>query len=500
LDAIHAVTQEFPVYGDGIAPVSRITLSGAPQYLAAGRQFYGRNLRASFSATDEMSGLAGIYVSARGEAFQPAPATVPFTAQGDYKVKYYAVDRVGNVEAVREIPFTVDTDAPRSQAVVSNPLNYEGVVLAPRSNVTLTAIDSLAGVQGTFYAFNEDEFKPYQGGALPIHGLIDGEHTIRFYSMDRVANRESEKTYTFYYDKTVPIVSADILGDRFVVGTRVYFSGRTQLKLTAVDNRSGIDRVLYSIDNAEYQRYDRPFYLPKQSGVHTVKFYAFDRSGNKGADPNAINATTGEYEHKVSAVYVDLTGPALSFDFLGPKFQKADTLYISPRTQVKLSATDPEAGLRLIAYSIDADTSEKPYGQPFTISQPGLHIVKTYGYDNVNNRNVRETSFVVDTVGPEVFLNFSTARRKATADAAQPAAATEEVPEYPSYVTLFIAAEDAAVGIGEIRYSLNGGKETEYKEYLKGFEKNKTYTLRVTAKDKLGNSATRTFTFRTANF
>jgi hypothetical protein len=74
------------------------------------------------------------------------------------------------------------------------------------------------------------------------------------------------------------------LGDRFIVDERVYFSGRTKLKITAIDNKVGIKKVMYSVNEEAFSAYAEPFYLPARQGTHTIKYHAIDSLDNRTSD------------------------------------------------------------------------------------------------------------------------------------------------------------------------------------------------------------------------
>ncbi len=268
-----------------------------------------------------------------------------------------------------------------------------------------------------------------------------------------------------------------MLGDKFILGDRVYFSGRTKLKLTAVDNKSGIKEVLYSINNEPEIKYTDPFYLPNRSGLHNVKFRAVDNTNNPVKD---------DFEHSIGVIYVDLTGPSLNHSFSGPTFNKADTIFISPKTNILLSGSDPEAGLKKISFGMDGAQEETTYSKAFNVTSSGLHSLSYFGYDNVNNKNSKKTDFIVDVTGPEISSQFSTPLSKES--------------KYPSYVTIYLAAVDAEVGVDQIRYSINDGKEQLYIAPLKGFLKDKEYTIKMSAVDLLGNTSQKVVSFKTDKY
>jgi hypothetical protein len=339
----------FQIYADGLAPVTEHKFSGAPAFVENGKLFFGAGLTVSLKTVDEMSGVEGIFHSLNGGTFEMyTPLT--FKKEQNYTYRYYAVDRTGNAEDVKTKLFTVDLTAPKTYH------NIVGIssqnVISTNSSIYLTVSDSLSGVSKTSFRFDKENFRAYSGGNIPFQYLPDGDHVLTYFSVDNLTNKETEKSTKFYLDKTAPIMSADVLGDKFIVGERVYFSGRTKLKLTAVDNKSGIKDMMFSINDTPFAKYEEPFYLPNRSGIHNVKYYAIDNTNNRVKD---------DFEHGVGVIYVDLTGPSLSHSFSGPSFVKADTVLISPKTKILLAAADPESGLKKTAYSLDESSTEIVY-------------------------------------------------------------------------------------------------------------------------------------------
>jgi hypothetical protein len=466
--------ETFDIYADGIAPITRSSFSSSPTHSTEAMHYYGKGLQVALKAIDEMSGLEAVYHSLN-EGAMSTYSPISVSQEGKNTYSYYAVDNVGNVEKLKIETFTVDLSAPDTYH------NFVGIsdekIISTGSSIYLTTSDVLSGVANTSYHFDKEKPRGYLGGNIPFQYLADGNHTIYYSSVDKVGNTEEEKSFAFYLDKTAPIMSADILGDKFLVGEKVYFSGRTKLKLTAVDNKSGIKDVMYSINTESFQKYSDPFYLPGRSGFHTVKYYAIDNTANTSKD---------NFEHTVGVIYLDLTGPALSHRFEGTTFMKADSLYASPQNKLILSANDPESGLKNITYKIDGQGEETKYATPISITNSGKHTIEYFGYDNVNNRNSKTIFILVDDQGPTIFSQFSVA------------AISEN--KYPSNVSLFLAATDQQIGTQRIVYSINDGKETIYAAPLSGFLKEKQYTVKVTAIDLLGNKTNKEIKFETGKY
>ncbi|SDK19016.1 hypothetical protein SAMN05421823_102100 [Catalinimonas alkaloidigena] len=480
-DADHQEYVAFEIYADGYAPQTNASFSGAPTHRSGQRVYYGPGLSIALATTDEMSGVQATYFSMDGKGYQPYQTALATFAEGAHAYTYYATDRVGNQEAPHTANFTVDLSAPRTFHNITG-FSADSII-SSASKIYLTSEDNLAGIAATYYRLDSLPWKRYDGQGVPFTFLEDGPHRLTYYSEDQVANRETVKSVSFYYDKTAPIIASDVLGDRFVANGQVYFSGRTKLKLTAVDNKSGIKEVKYSIDNAPFTDYEEPFYLPNRPGLHEIRFYALDNAQNEGGsgrrdDPYA------RFKLNVSRVYVDLTGPKLTHQFRGKSISIGKTTFIGPTTDVVLTASDDESGLQYIAYAQDQQPGETRYEQPFQVTQHGPHQLALFGYDNVNNRNRSELDFTVDAHAPEISVSYSIG------------AVAEN--QYPALVSVFLAATDQDTGIDKVFYRLNGGSERTYAGPLSGFKPGQTYTLTIRAVDRVGNEATKEVSFATA--
>ncbi len=471
----------YELYADGIAPLSEIALDNAPRYATGGKVYFGKGLTASLSSKDQISGVEQVFYKINTAGFSPYQNALDMSSQGEYTLSYYAKDNVGNAEQAKSSSFIVDTTNPESN------LNINGItddnVISGGSKIYILAEDNLSGVRNTYYKFDNGEFKKYApGSAINFRYLDDGNHVLTYYSDDNVDNVEAQKTLTFYFDKTAPLMAADVLGDRFVVDDQVYFSGRTKLKLTAVDNKVGVKEIRYSIDGGEFGKYDQPFYLPSVSGDHTVRYYSIDNMENQSA---STGGGFEEFKHTVNKIYVDLTGPSLSNSILGKQTVRNDTLLIGPSSRIRLNATDGESGLKSVTYSVNRETVENPYNDPFSITKEGAYTLEYFGYDNVNNRNVDEFHFQVDATAPAIFFQF-TVGSIGTKDG---------LDVYPSDAGLFIAATDQKAGLANIYYAIDGDAEKPYGNLINGLRRNKEHTIKARAVDRLGNESTSEVTF-----
>ncbi len=482
----------FEVYADGLAPITKHTYQNATYYYQNKNKIriYGKNLSFSLSAKDGVSGVQTTMYSINGKAYAKYSNPLKVQTSGKQVIKYFSVDNVGNMETLKESSFMIDIAPPKSNCTVLGIKLGEENIVALKSKIYLEATDDVSGVYKIYYTIDGGSKLVANGNPLNLSVLKDGSHVLKYYAVDHVKNEEKEQEFKFYLDKTAPITASDVLGDRFIVDDQIYFSGRTKLKLTAVDNKSGVKDVLFSIDGKEFESYEDPFYLPSEQGFHMVKYFALDNTENLTVSPAELGKKYLQFKHTVDKIYLDLTGPSLNYSISGSKFYTRDTIFVGPTTKINLRATDKESGLQYISYSLDNQQKENVYNKPFTLGdkKSGMHKVEYFGYDNVNNRNIGQFYVFLDTQGPEIGHKFSVL----------PIGKSESgVAVYPAYCSVFVTLQDLLTGVGKIYYSINGGQFLPYKNFITNFQKNKTYNIKIKALDKLGNESIQTIMFST---
>lgn len=474
----------YEIYADGTNPSSQAKFGYEPPHKFEDKFFFTSGVKIGISSRDNLSGVRNVLYSINNSKPQPYTDSLQFDATGRYIVRYFAVDNVGNTEEPKVVKLSIDP-LPPSSSIKAEKI-YGDSVASESSTFFIQAKDSLSGISKVYYKIDDGEFNLYNRKALPTARLSGGEHTITYYAIDNVGNKEEEQSYSFYLDKSPPLMVADILGDRFIIDDQVYFSGRTKLKLTAVDNKVGVREIKYSVDGSEFQTYTKPFYLPSVSGVHSIKYYSVDNLGNSSSgsrtsrilgQPQGTNGMD-EFKHNVSKIYVDLTGPIIDYDIDGLSFVRGDTLFIGPYTNISLDGEDDESKLREITYSINDELGEIKYEGPFTFDRGGFNTINFYGYDNVNNRNVDKITFYCDIDTPEIFVQFNTGAMGTRGD----------TPIYPKNTGIFLSATDEIAGVSKLRYILDKNPERNYSGLISGIDKGK-HTIKVFATDMLNNTS-----------
>ncbi|MCG8411610.1 MAG: chitobiase/beta-hexosaminidase C-terminal domain-containing protein [Bacteroidales bacterium] len=458
----------YEMYADSKAPKSKFIFGSKKYYKEKDVFFFGEKINLSIKSFDELSGVQAIYYSINESPYLKLDKTVELNNETLYNIKFYSVDNVGNVEKPKHIKIKIDLTTPTSKLEIDKDLHEN--IISIRSKILLKANDFNSSVKTIFYSIDNNSSKKYTT-PITVSNLTEGEHTISYYAIDNTGNKEPSQKYLFYLDKSAPVVVDELIGNTFIANGREYSSGRSKVKLTTVDNKAGIKEVSYSINKGKFIKYTQPFYL-KKSGKLEILVSAVDNVNNK--------KTIRIMSNRDNIPYVDLSGPILEHKFIGAKYTFKGTTFITRNTQINLKAKDLASGFKRLEYSIN-NTGIKNYKTPFKVETEGIHQILYSGYDFVDNLSTKTFSFVEDNTGPEIFHRFSIQSDN-----------TKNIknkifPSFPQHTVLFLSSTDKLVGFDKLQYSINGNSFKPYAGLIKGFVKNKLYSIKVKSLDKLGN-------------
>lgn len=458
----------FEVYTDSRVPQTAIE-NWKKGFLESGKRYFSGDFTLDFTAHDAMSGVSTIYYSIDEASFKKFESAIELSQEKEYRIQFYSIDNVGNAEETQTETIVIDKTKPKSSVTVKGD-RHENVVSA-RSTILFETAEESSGVKGLYYRVGDGQVKSYK---YPIQTswFKEGEHSISYYAIDNVNNKEEWNTFTFFVDRTPPVIVEEILGNTFVANGVEYSSGRSKFKITTLDNKAGMKSIHYKVGNGEEQEYTNPFYLQGNSGNLKITTWAYDNVNNK--------AVGGRSDQRGGVSYVDLAGPTLSYKFAGPFFKDRDTVFISANTKIKLIATDSESGLDKITYSLN-ESAEVEYANLIALSEQGLQKISFLGYDKVGNSNKSDFFFVVDNTAPRVNINFS------VEPIGSKTALDKKIDVYPDHLQVFLSATDDLSGLNNIYYKIDKGSFRKYVAPLKSFIGGRDYKMTIKAEDKLGN-------------
>jgi hypothetical protein len=459
----------FEVYADSKPPITHIDYGKNKFYNKDGKLYTNSQVVITMVANDALSGVDKTMYSFNNEEYKSYTAPITLDSENEYIMKYFSYDNVGNVEALRTITIVIDKSSPKTSLEIKG--DYSENIISGNAKLVLKNEETSSGLAKLMVVLDENKEIPYSG-AIIASKLNQGQHTLTYYSADNVENTEEQHVYEFYVDKTPPTILQEIIGKSYMINGKEFSSGRSQLKLTTMDNKAGVKEVYYSINNSEYKLYEKPVLLSAVSGGILIKAYALDNVNNR--------SQVADEEKASSLPFIDLAGPEMGYNLQGPVLVSTDTIYINSKTKIHLKARDNDAGVNQIQYTID-NKELITYNSPVSIDQEGLHTISYTGTDNVDNTNTNSLTVFVDNTGPELYPRFSAKSKGNINDNGK------TLTIYPSHVGLFVSATDIQAGYDKMVYSLNGSKEKPFTGYVGNFAKNPEITVK--AYDKLGNES-----------
>jgi len=278
---------------DNTAPVSALTISDGKQYTSSDGKLYASiDTKYIISAEDPVinevaSGLSKIEYSIDGSSFTIYTTSITLT-EGIHTITYRAIDKLGNAESVKTFNVNVDNTSPVTQHTINGIQHTSDgkTYITPASVIGFTMIDPemlgvASGVSYTKCRIDAGEFQNIP--STYTFTLMEGIHTVEYYSTDNVNNTESVKQITLYVDNTAPITDIIIGTPKYTAFGETYISPRTPILITATDPvsnnvSSGVDEIQYSIDGSDFVKYVSSFTLTE--GSHTIDYRSIDNVQN----------------------------------------------------------------------------------------------------------------------------------------------------------------------------------------------------------------------------
>ena len=218
-----------------------------------------------------------------------------YSSPGNYNVTLTVMDNDRATDSITKCIMVVagDTDPPITTCILSgNKGNHEWYI----SNVvvTLNATDDKTGVNATYYKVDNGGWQEYAGSFIIS---ANGEYVLSFYSIDNYGNVEKVKTRRIKIDKTTPWTEIIVRGNK----TNGWYVNHVIIAFIGHDSYSGIDKIMYKLDEGKWQRYDAAIDV-WQEGKHMIEYYAIDKAGNEEAI-NSFNFKIDKGNPYVEVVY-----------------------------------------------------------------------------------------------------------------------------------------------------------------------------------------------------
>jgi FtsP/CotA-like multicopper oxidase with cupredoxin domain/uncharacterized protein YfaP (DUF2135 family) len=268
------------------------------------------------------------------------PISLAALTAGEVTVKYFAVDRSGNTEAVKVATYAIHTPDLDGVVAINNGNQFtqeQGVTLYLSAYDPAGVTEMQVSCDGVNYA-SVEPFAPSRACTLSAG---DGQKTVLVMFKDGLGNWYPPFSAMITLDSTAPVTTAFPQG-----GT---YSGSVSINLAVNENAA----TFYTLDGSDptlgSPRYSGELLLnPGQTTTYTLKYFSMDQASNGEAIKSA------SYTVHIS----DLVGSIVINN--GAQYTTSETVTLA------LSATDP-AGVTEMRFSNDG-SNYSPF-EPYATSK-----------------------------------------------------------------------------------------------------------------------------------
>ena len=262
----------------------------------------------------------------------------------------------------------------------------------------------------------------------------------------------------------------ETVGYTITNGETLFASPMARFEVQGLDEQSGLQAILVSVDGGEYAAYKNPISFTTE-GEHSLNYQFIDRVGNSSYS-------------KTFSVTLDATAPRVIDLVLTPApYKAAGSEYIGPNTEFSFTSFDDLTGIAFIEYSINTQETMSRFATNTTFASLGYTNTEAFRFtyqatDMVSN---------VSTLKSQVLIVDATAP---TVDVFAKAIEIEGIRYISSKDKISVEAFDTETVIADIFYAINDGEYSLYNEQIGIYLKEAgEYTVRAKATDVVGNES-----------
>lgn len=294
---------------------------------------------------------------------------------------------------IAQVNVTVNNGVSNIEFILDGTIGNNGWYV---SNVNVT-INATGDIDYINYSIDGTWYK--QNGSKVNFTLQDGMHEIICYSVYENGSIGKIEDIIVKVDTTPPSISYT-LDPSFPDGNNGWYVSAVEVRLTADDGEgSGIDELLFKINNGGWEDYNGFFYLQTE-GINDVHFKAMDMAGN-------------EAEENVT-LKIDKTPPSVSVE-------KPDGGFAKDYYEIKWNATDnvdenldgnisifysPDNGTTWQEVADHLDNNGTFIWNTFLFTDSKEALIKVFAEDDAGNiGNATSPLFSLDNTPPTITIN-----------------------------------------------------------------------------------------------
>ncbi len=339
---------------------------------------------ATVNSFDRIAGLSKtVYrlqqndISLRSGEYNGKPIRMNGLKQGDYQLKVFAVDKVGNREKEQILNVFIDQEPPQlGISITGNKFKADKTTfLSPQSKIIVESKDNKSGVNKVEVQIANKPYKNYDSPLSPP--AISGVIPLEIRASDKVGNATTLMFQHLTLDKVPPSVAVQFTGPYYKIGQINYVSPKTLFSLSAHDDLSGVKSTIYQIDSNEAHHYRNPLRFTKL-GPLELSSYAVDQVENRST-PKKLKIFNDSQMPKIFARF--------SNSSIGKIDMNSKEYKIFPtNTMVFVSATDDHSGVSKISYRINKEDMIMLKDAWIPLKKEGTYNIFVESLDRVGNK------------------------------------------------------------------------------------------------------------------
>ncbi len=349
--------------------------------------YLGKNSLISFKASDQ-HGVKNIFYKVDDNTKYNKyiqPFSISNLNDGKHLIYYYATDKLGNQSQVFMKELTVDKTPPEvGFKFLGTEFKKNGIYyISSNTRLQVTYKDN-SPLGKILYSVGNKTFS--------TKDIIDlskykGYKQICISAVDAAGNNSLTKCIRLIIDNQPPKITAVVGKPKFFDRDTLFITSQTPVNLYATDEYSGVDFILYAINNRDFKKYTNQLTIPNQ-GFNILYYKAKDKVDNYSKTDSL-------------AVFIDNTPPQiniiLSVQPYNTKIIDSDTLLVYPNNiKIYLSAVDDKTGERHIYYTINGG-EKKLYSRPINLYSSKEKIIELYteSHDALGNTSTKKFKFII---------------------------------------------------------------------------------------------------------
>ncbi|MEU0483790.1 ThuA domain-containing protein [Streptosporangium sp. NPDC006013] len=266
-----------------------------------------------------------------------------------------------------------DKTPPVTTAKAAQPNGKDGWYTSGPVEVSLTAVDDASDVAATEYRLDSGVWTPYTETVL-VSG--DGMRELEYRSRDGAGNVEEARLLTLKIDTSAPQTTASFAAPN----NAGWNKGDVPVLLTSQDAASGVARIEYSLDQADWKAYANQPVVVSGDGQHEVRYRAVDTAG------------TTEQE-KAAVLKIDGTNPTLMVSGVADGEVYGD----SQDLRITWQAVDSTSGVKTMSGTLDSAALTSGSVLPLFTQTLASHTVMVAADDNAGNSTTTNVRFSITT-------------------------------------------------------------------------------------------------------